>query len=277
MRFVQSLKTFLLALVMVGLTFGLLEVSLRVVDPWGLKYFDDVTKMGEIMFAPDAQRGYRLKDGTHTYSHWQVHVEDGVRVTPDTNTAADCTVAFLGDSVTFGAGVNDDQTWVNQLAKALPDIQLRNYGVPRYNITNSLGTRRALPDHQAYIYTMFNNDSEPAYDPEASALVEGLNMPWMIHYLQLAMKRTAPPAPIDEARFFGDLDALLAEGRVSLVAFEDDVLTDMVIERGYTVHTVPFPPKPVSVADFHLNPEGNADLAASLTPFVSGLAAEACA
>lgn len=277
MRIPQSLRSFLAALIIVGITLVLIELSLRLIDPWGLIYFDDVVKASGEMFVVDSQRGYGLRDGTFRYSRWQGRIEDGLRVVLETDTESDCTLAFLGDSVTFGGGVNDDQTWVNQVARELPGVHVRNYGVPRYNSTNVLYTRQAYPDHAAYIYAIFNNDSEPIYDPsQDTTLVTGLTQPWIIYYMQLALKRSTPAAPIDAERFFSDLDALLAEERVHLMAFADDVLTDLVVERGYSVHIVPYPPYPVSVADFHLNPQGSAELAASVVPFARDIAEQSC-
>ena len=278
MRLKRKHRTFLKALLMVAVTFILLELALRVVDPWGLRYFDDVQKMSREMFVADSERIYGLNDGTFQFSYWETHIADGKRVLPDASADTGCSVAFLGDSITFGHGVNDDQTWVNLIARDLPDVEIVNYGVPRYSSTNALLTRQAFPDHAAYIYIIFNNDSEPSYDPANDAeLASGNNRPWLVLYMQLLIRRTTPEAPIDATRFFSEVDDLLAAGRVHLVAFDDDVLTDLVIEREYDMHTVPFPPYPISVSDFHLNPQGNAELAANLLPFVENVADEACA
>lgn len=276
-RLSKQLRTFLSALLVVAITLGMAEIALRIVDPWGLRYFDDVEKMSREMFEPDDQLIYRMKDGAYQYSYWQTQIADHRRVTPATNPDAGCTLAFLGDSVTFGYGVNDDQTWVNGVAADLPDVHVLNYGVPRYSSTNVLLTRRTFPDHPAYIYTIFNNDSEPSYDPRQDmALTSRNDRPWLVLYMQMAIRRSTPSAPIDSTRFFSEVDDLLAEGRVYLVAFEHDVLTDLVVEHGYDVHIVPFPPHPISVSDFHLNSQGNAELAASLSPFVKDVAAQAC-
>src|SRR5262245_3155504 len=195
MRLSRRVKNFIGALAILTVTLGIIELGLRLIDPWGMRYFDDVVLMSKTMFITDQVRGYGLKDGTFVYSHWQAHIEDGQRVVPTGSIQGTCDLAFLGDSITFGHGVNDDQTWVNLIAAGLPDVHIYNYGVPRYSIPNILGTRRAFPDHKAYIYTIFNNDSEPPYDPSMdTGLVTGLNQPWILLYAQYAIRRQSPAA-----------------------------------------------------------------------------------
>ena len=50
----------------------------------------------------------------------------------------------MGDSVTFGYGVDDDQTWVDGMARALPDVHVINAGVSGFNSTNVLRTLSAV-------------------------------------------------------------------------------------------------------------------------------------
>lgn len=266
---------FLQALVIVTLSFTAVEISLRVADPWGMRYFDDAATAGRVMFIPDDQRGYILKDGLYTFSHWQATIQQGRRVVPDT-TPSDCSLALLGDSVTFGGGVNDDATWANQLARMVSGVEVVNYGTPRYNAANSAATRISAPDHDVYLYTVFNNDSEPAYNPATDALIGGYQQAWVVLYTQFLLRRYAPPAPVDVEAVYTAVDDLLDAGRVYLVAFRDDVLTNALVSRGYDVYVVPYPPHPVSRADFHLNEQGNALLAESLLPLARQITSIHC-
>ena len=55
----------------------------------------------------------------------------GCRKVPE-RPGATSAVAFLGDSTTFGVGVNDDQTYAALLQQRLGDVQTVNLGVPGY-------------------------------------------------------------------------------------------------------------------------------------------------
>src|SRR5262245_53206812 len=102
------------ALLIVGFTLLLLEILLRVVDPWDIQYFNDLEVMGNEHFVSDAQRGYTLGDGSYRYSHWSATIADGTRLIPNTSPDAACEIVILGDSVAFGYGVDDADVWVNQ-------------------------------------------------------------------------------------------------------------------------------------------------------------------
>src|SRR3989338_8286393 len=43
-------------------------------------------------------------------------------------------IALVGDSITFGYGVADDETLAANLQKLLPGYDIQNAGVPGYNI-----------------------------------------------------------------------------------------------------------------------------------------------
>jgi len=285
-RLSRSTRKLISAFAIVGVTFGAIELMLRVFDPWGLKYFTDLVQMSDEMYVPDAQRVYGIRDGTYHFSHWSAQVENGMRVTPATNLDSTCVIAFLGDSVTFGYGVEDDQTWVNLVAQGLPNVQVRNYGVTQYNSTNVLGTRQAYPDYSAYIYTIVQNDVEPVFDPATThSVVQGAGQPWMVQYMQVLLRRGRfsedPNADLENTadvdRFFSEVDALLAAGRTHLVAFNQDMLTQEIVKRNDPVLTVDYPPNhAISLVDQHLNPEGNRELADSVLPLIRDIAEQTC-
>lgn len=59
--------------------------------------------------------------------------EDGLRVTPGAAAAADGeAIVLFGGSFTFGEGVEDDETFAAQLARALPTTPVRNAGFHGY-------------------------------------------------------------------------------------------------------------------------------------------------
>ncbi|NJR12666.1 hypothetical protein HC776_01960 [bacterium] len=162
------------AVVLVAITLALIELLLRTVDPWGLYYFSRIWKhFGNTIFTADATRGYVIPDGTHSFTRWQATVAGGGRVVPATADDDTCTIAILGDSVAFGYGVNDEATWVNVAAQALPHVRLLNLGVPRYNSTNVVGTWRTFAAADGFLYLIISNDLDPAIDVASERFVGG--------------------------------------------------------------------------------------------------------
>ncbi|MCU0513188.1 MAG: hypothetical protein MUE40_11520 [Anaerolineae bacterium] len=280
------------ALLLVAVTFALIEAGLRVIDPWGLRYFEDLAQMGNVIFTPDDRRGYIMPDGTYQFSHWSATVQDGGRVLPATNPAAACEIVLLGDSVGFGYGVNDADTWANGVARALPQLHLRNLSVPRYNSTNVLGMYRTVPDAAAYLYLIINNDVAAAIDVTTQRFGgAGEGLPWLVRYMNFALYRgggtdrdenappttdTLPDTPAVQ-RFFDELAQLTADPRVYLAAFSGEALTSTILARGYPLTVLDYPrQRRISLADYHLNPQGNAELAAQMQPLIERIAAAAC-
>ncbi|MFH0770282.1 MAG: SGNH/GDSL hydrolase family protein [Candidatus Peregrinibacteria bacterium] len=70
-------------------------------------------------------------------------------------------IAVLGDSITFGLGVEDDESLAARLERLLPEFQFMNAGVPGYNLAQEMGTyqRKIVPLHpRAFILVFFFND-----------------------------------------------------------------------------------------------------------------------
>jgi hypothetical protein len=291
-RLPQRLRAFLSALVIVLITLALLELILRLFDPWGLSYFTDLETLAGQVFIPDPVRGYAMRDGTHRFSRWTAAVVDGTRVVPASSASAACTLTLLGDSVTFGLGVNDDQTWANRIAAAHPGARVVNAGVVQYNSGNVLGTLRALPDADAYLYLIIYNDVNAAIDVTTQGFAGARSAePMLIRYADFAIRRGAGsdrpvftdpdatlPASPDLARFLSELDAITADSRVALAAFGGEPLTNTLVERGYAVNALP--PYPGqhrnSFVDYHLNAAGNAAVAEMVAPLVEALLAQRC-
>lgn len=282
------------ALLIVGSAFGALEVLLRVTDPWGIYYFQDLAVMANERFIYSEARGYVILDGTHRFSHWTATLRDGARYTPDNAPSGICRVAILGDSVAFGYGVNDADVWVNRLAVALPDAQFINYGIPRYNSTNALKTYRAVPPADLYVYVVVNNDVEGALDPRTQRFVGGgESLPFLVRYANFAVKRGdntdyAPPAPnnteeLDRSietvqRFLSEVAMLAEEPKMRFVSFSNELVANTLIAEGYDVATVRYPHEyRISLADYHLNADGNRALADALQPTFADWINGACA
>lgn len=288
----NHLKSLAGAAMIVGLTLVLLEILLRVIDPWGLSYFEDLAVMGNELFTPDAARGYIIQDGSYQFSYWSAAVQAGGRVLPKTDAAAACEIIILGDSVAFGYGVNDDAAWANQVAAQLTGVHLRNLAMPRYNSTNVLQTLQAVPDADGYLYLIINNDIDTAINPAEQYFAgSGAGLPWLIRYMNFAIFRSGGTDRVEiegentallaetpqTARFFSEVDAILAAGRVWLAAFANEPLTNTLIAKNYPVTVLTYPAqRRISLADYHLNPQGNEELAAEILPLFREIQQAVC-
>jgi hypothetical protein len=257
----------------------LLEGFLAAFDPWGIYYFDDVRTLFEHATA-DAQRGYVIADGSYTLHRTRVNIVAGTRVVPDTNPNADCTLIMLGDSLTFGHGVNDDETFSNYLAQAFSNLHIINTGVDTYNSTNILGTLRAFPEGDAYIYMIVSNDVEPQYTggyPAPRGYI-GNYFFYLLRRLALTSNggQTSFP-PEDLERYFEELDAMVADPRV-ILAGTDGTLIREVEARGYAVNILRPYTSTISYVDGHPDPAGHRFIAEQLAPIVNTtVIAEKCA
>jgi len=94
---------------------------------------------------------------------------EGWRMMPDPQTAhPDSEIWFLGCSFTFGAGVQDDETYAYRLAaQAWPDTRVRNFAVSGYGTTNAyLNLKNQLsrrPNPSAVVYGWISHHRERNY------------------------------------------------------------------------------------------------------------------
>jgi lysophospholipase L1-like esterase len=142
---------------------GLGEVGARVAAP---------PPMGPIWFAHDAElgaipvpgeRGERTFPGAYRYSF--AHDAQGLRVVPAAaGVVTKQTVLVLGDSYTYGLGVDDDQTYCNLLQEALrpgPPARVVNAGNPAKGTDYALRfylARQAALGPDVVLLAFFKND-----------------------------------------------------------------------------------------------------------------------
>ena len=281
----DHLTAFAGALFIVALSLLLLEGLVRFTDPWGLSYFNDLIRMGNEYFVADSVRGYILPDGAYKFSYWTVTVENGARVTPATHPDVDCTIIMLGDSVTMGHGVDDDETWINHLAQVYPDVQFVNTGLTSYNSTNVLGSKRAFPDGDAYLYLMTDNDIGLPLTPNPDAY-PGQNptkLPYLVRYVSFILHQQENTAintlTVDEAgiqRFLSEVDEIMADGDTWLVTMNNSLLAEQMQDSTYTITFYPYPSQRISRVDAHLNAEGNRLFAEYFVPLIAEIRDERC-
>ncbi len=258
---------------LLGLLLALLlgEALLAWFDPLGFAYFRDQRTLASLL-VPDV-RGYNVRSGTHVLSSFTFTLlADRTRAVPDTNAAASRTLVFVGDSVTFGYGVDDAQTWVNLVARQRPDLHVVNAGVSGYNSTN---VRRGVEQDRtadALVYLIVNNDAEPENQPDFAPTPPEMGS-WLALYL-VNLPEYLHPVGADEliargdmARYFADLRQIRADGRVRLVAF-DDAFGRLTAREFPDVALIERGTDRVSPADGHPGVRGNQEIAAQMLPLL---------
>lgn len=99
-------RKLIVVLAMALVTLGALELLLRVADPFGAHYYEDMIAVWETRL-PDPT-GFTHRPGVYDVGgRYTFTIEpDGLRAAPS-RTSSGPRVTFIGDSVTFGSGVDD--------------------------------------------------------------------------------------------------------------------------------------------------------------------------
>ena len=260
--------------VVAALTLALIEVLLRVTDPFGVVYFYDIAHNFYDISLPD-QRGYVVAPGQYNASHWSFTIlPDNTRAVPDTSRDAENTMVFIGDSVTFGYGVGDSETWVNLVAREFPDWHVINDSYPGWSIENLEGAWEMHPDADLIFVMTITNDSD---EPKRVAGVPGWEPPYIQLYAQMItylLRGFPSPSPETVAALEPAWrEAITRIGTDPRVTF---IVIDVTSEYDDRVMAM-FPDKTVriqnysdliSTVDSHANPKGNAFVAQQLVPLV---------
>lgn len=247
------------------------EWFLRTADPLGgYRYYGDLSRLfaGYVV----SERGYSMYPGIYQFSNWTALIErDGNRHTPASKDSA-CKIAFVGDSVTFGFGVSDPDTFVNLIA-AQVNAQIVNTAIPAYNSVNIRQTIDTYPA-TGYVYVVISNDDEP------TKLRQNIN-PIEYHFNQDifgvyvdALMHLNGDFPRDSERFNTDIAALMARDDMLMVGFKD--AGGWYKRLPDSIPTMPFWTHGNSFIDGHPNPEGHREIAASLLPYVQEFERRVC-
>ena len=137
-------------------------------------------------------------------------------------------IVVLGDSYTFGVGVDFEETFHKRLERSLKNTEVLNFGVPGYNTTNELATLREVaarykPDLVIVGYVL--NDAEVT--PPEGAVTEKKTEARLLDRIHLGLKDTSmlyrfvAPRVGEVAKLFGARYAVGQTGRI-IRSFEDD-------------------------------------------------------
>jgi lysophospholipase L1-like esterase len=169
-------KRVLSALAIVAMSLGLFEVAANLLFATNGRI---IVPRGRILFLPDDTVSYTLKPNVDmpaannfVYPGVTVRTNSlGLRDDPPDSWRTK-RILIVGDSNTFGFGVNSEQTFVKRLEGVLrisePEISVINGGVPGYNVWQVCErTRRLVPlvRPDKVIYAAYLNDIEPEYKP----------------------------------------------------------------------------------------------------------------
>ena len=198
------------------------EFLVRMFDPMGISFFEE-SRRYHLDKQADDRLFYRHRSGLDTfYQGVRVQTNEiGLRDTPIApKQAREFRVLALGDSVTFGWGVQIENTYPKQLERMLAEqsanpIRVINSGVGSYNTDQELTFARLYmdeltPDAVVLLYVV--NDIEinkPPFDPWAEVSLRGKNpltqirlLAWnswlyrMLSFVALIQRRASdgPPA-----------------------------------------------------------------------------------
>lgn len=256
----------------------MIEGFLRVIDPWGIYYFDDQLELREsYVQLPDGT--YTLPEGEYQLTRFSASIlMDGTRLVPDTQ-LSDCVIVTVGDSVTWGHGVNDAETWVNLLARDFPTVQFINAGVNGYNIETVWRSMGRFPNAKGYLYLMTDNDA--AFETEWDAKIDGRGV-WQNEpaaymskyalYLRSVQKHSYP-----ENKLFLHLYLWrIIHDYPKVKIFATGVLLPSLAREAYPDLVEISRVAPISRIDGHPNPAGSRDLALQMQPEVAKFINEVC-
>jgi lysophospholipase L1-like esterase len=131
-------RLFSVIIVFISITFGLTLVDYAL--GWYRQYINNSSNMDTGLIRYDPQLGWKLSSnwsGKHEHFDFNVSYKTdstGFRKQPLFHTSPiNKKVALVGDSFTFGFGVNDDETFGAQLARSNPQDEYINLGIPGYS------------------------------------------------------------------------------------------------------------------------------------------------
>jgi lysophospholipase L1-like esterase len=174
-RFRQALYVATLAVASVAVTLALFELGLRVF--WGGYYekFDPTRPWGNLEFHPVRgwanSPGIRVVGASEEYVTTLTHNSLGLRGGELSARKPDgaARVLVVGDSMTYGLGVEDGETYPAVLDHLAPDLEVVNLGVQGYSGAQELLLLRELAPRLApnlVVIAFFWNDLTESFAPD---------------------------------------------------------------------------------------------------------------
>jgi hypothetical protein len=254
-----------IATVLILITVSLLtcEAVLAVADPLGFwRYYNDMRALRQHLW-PHAERHYVPVPGIWQMTGWTYRIDlpDYTRHTPASRPGADCTVVALGDSVTFGWGVDDAEAWPNLYAE-MTGCEVVNTAQVGYDIWAVYAAYKAFPDADRYIYLLVYDDAGRGDEMQLTPL-DGAGALGLYLYLLRAQRETVGPVEIPDD-FWTAYDALAVDERVTIYGFRDGGLAEQVAATGRAIRlAAPYRTR-ISWADAHPDADAQRGIAESI-------------
>lgn len=263
-------------LIAIAFTLLLIDACLYHADPLGIVDGTYSNHTFHFLMQDDAT-GYRLPSGVHHFHSQTIAIlDDGSRVVPATNADARCTIAAIGDSMTFGSGVGDSETWVNLLAEIYQDVHFINPARPDYSAPNVAALKTAYPA-DGYLWLLIFNDIlepyvyQPIYPAHPYPAATAIYKDWLVRRFSASQYRLRE---VDMGDYWQAVEQIAGDN-VLIFGFINDALTMNTAFR-YPVVLIPPYTAFVSRTDIHPNPIGHQQIASSLLPYLSPFLEQVC-
>lgn len=272
-RLLRVLKPVIIVTVMSLL---MIELGLMLFDPWRVMNLRDFGALDRFMVPDPSGFGHPANSRLDLF-HWSfTTTADGTRTVPAAVPDGP-RVVFVGDSVTFGDGVNDEDTWVSLVAGRL-GLNAINAARIRYSAENVQRLLDQYPD-DCVVFLTIENDYEPSYNYRVLGDAERQPPPWK-PYIQLylegiAIQREAGARGRDldsetaaalPREYTDAMAAIAAHPTLLLLAFDTNY--GAMVKATYGAALIPYYTGVIGVFDSHANAAGNVELADSITPLV---------
>ena len=249
-----------------------LDAALWHLDPLGIRrHQDNLATLWQSVIAHPS--GYTYRAGLHELDGWRtITLIDGTRFVPDTH-PAQCIITFLGDSVTFGWGVNDHETFVNLLAQTTAGTQVVNAAHSGYSVENSL-LSRFVYRAEGYVWLVIDNDAQPAV--WHTDLIPQPLPPATSLYLTWLLRPHPPNPPASWGEYRVQADRLAQDNRVLVMGFTNDALIESLQQSYPQVRTIPMYREQISIVDHHPNARGHQQIAQAMQPYLADFVERIC-
>lgn len=280
----RRLRKALRDILMIGvLTLAALEIGLTFVDPFGMAFFAKVDWLEE--FLGRANGSYSLSPGTYAMAGWTVTMNDALtRDVPDSGEG--CTVLFTGDSVTWGWGVDDNETFANLIARDL-DVRAINAAMFGYSSEDVAAALQFFDDDDLGVYLIFPNDHYYTWDITTAVqppgdhtfpgfgLLRGSTPAALWYGLYLVTQSAHDRSAEYWDRFTADMDSIASHDNVLIFGFKEPLAT-WASER-YDVQLIDWYAGRISTVDPHPAPGGHHQIASAMLPIIHERLGDDCA
>lgn len=271
MRTIRCMTIYILCCILLCIL--LLDTLLYWFDPLGLVAWHYTFRaQHEVMTIHPT--GFAYPTGEHDFITYHATIlEDGTRLVPDTNIQAACTIVFIGDSVTYGQGMNDSETWVNILAQAFPDVHFINTGRSAYSAANVLLAKQHYQG-DGYIWTLIKNDANPPFNHDGSRPTT-YQPPASRLYFDWFFRDLVPDVEsVPMERYWQTVEQIITDNTL-VIGIADEPLAEATADR-YPVHLIPLWTTNISAVDIHADTRGNIEIAEHVMPFVEPFISRIC-